>query len=700
MSREIRAASARTRDAVLHAIERMVEANSVKSQAAADDVTFDVTGALGRAATADDVTSDVTGAQRRGAIAADVTSDVTGAQGRDPPADDITSDVTGIKEKGTASANVAQDVPGEDDDAIDVIIDVSGPKKANDVTRTDDDRPIYVEINIGTKEVVAESREPRIGLSKEQFDQVVSEMKTWLEESDSEEEDTAQAIAAAVDKMLKPAKQQVAKQANKIAEELKKVSIGKAKDAFVAVISKTSRPANPVAIYLDDEESEESDDYGETIQLTPEQKLYADDIIRFHQLGLLPFAQAYIAIRARVGCGSRIPTMDQNDFIGKLFRDARREPLDKGMTAYIKAALGMHERGFLSYEEAFKRIEELTKEKPVKPALPAVTRAADEAPAASRRLKPSTLLDVAFKPWPRREPDLNEILPGMPPSQPEPEKPKKKAESSFNWLGNDLYVPKLRPLQKPAQLPVSKTGPSPSLFEIFRHREHEDLNPNLEWPTITESSSAAAGRWKTCSLNQKSLSSKKPENPGRPRFQKGRYLDSLTSHFVDLKKRKPALGFSKVPIEEDALSDISEEYSPILDKGPSDDSQKSECTECYHWHTCQRCSDRVTAMTRVEREEDRNRMARAIAKTAFRGCDEDGVRRWFAADGRPLNSRGLPTFTAEERRQFANRDLLIEAADSLRFDFWGREYADYPLPPPEDASDPCPLWKPRRPENK
>ena len=108
MSREIRAASARIRDAMLYAIEKMAEANSAKNQAAADDVTSDVTGALGRAATADDVTHDVTGAQRRGVIAADVTSDVTGAQERDPPAYDVTHDVTGVKEKGTASDNVVR----------------------------------------------------------------------------------------------------------------------------------------------------------------------------------------------------------------------------------------------------------------------------------------------------------------------------------------------------------------------------------------------------------------------------------------------------------------------------------------------------------------------------------------------------------------------------------------------------------------
>ena len=76
-----------------------------------------------------------------------------------------------------------------------------------------------------------------------------------------------------------------------------------------------------------------------------------------------------------------------------------------------------------------------------------------------------------------------------------------------------------------------------------------------------------------------------------------------------------------------------------------------------------------------------NEIIRCVNQSKYCLKGPQGKLKWFAADGRPLNSKGLPTFTDEERQLIANRDIEFCQHPDLTLDRWGRPYTDYPLPP-------------------
>lgn len=92
-------------------------------------------------------------------------------------------------------------------------------------------------------------------------------------------------------------------------------------------------------------------------------------------------------------------------------------------------------------------------------------------------------------------------------------------------------------------------------------------------------------------------------------------------------------------------------------------------------------------------DEYKQAIANAVAASAYYKEDWRGIRTWYAFDGRPLNSRGLPTYTPYERKRRMDRltahnrlnrpirgyngEMIYHGFDILR-DRWGRCYADYP----------------------
>ena len=94
--------------------------------------------------------------------------------------------------------------------------------------------------------------------------------------------------------------------------------------------------------------------------------------------------------------------------------------------------------------------------------------------------------------------------------------------------------------------------------------------------------------------------------------------------------------------------------------------------------------DRVKR-ARLEREEAKCRLANILAASAYSTWDsrDQGRRRWFAFDGRPLNSKMLPVFTDEEVAEL-RRGRYKDLPDLLR-DCWGRKYEDYPTDQSEFA---------------
>ena len=106
--------------------------------------------------------------------------------------------------------------------------------------------------------------------------------------------------------------------------------------------------------------------------------------------------------------------------------------------------------------------------------------------------------------------------------------------------------------------------------------------------------------------------------------------------------------------------------SPLSTPMPADDNNEMPGSPSSpSWTTVRRPGAAVQ-----ERLARRRFIIRAVAKTAY-SVYERGRTRRYAADGRPLDLSGMPTYTDRERRLPGNRrpDLLI--------DLYGKPYEDY-----------------------
>ena len=77
--------------------------------------------------------------------------------------------------------------------------------------------------------------------------------------------------------------------------------------------------------------------------------------------------------------------------------------------------------------------------------------------------------------------------------------------------------------------------------------------------------------------------------------------------------------------------------------------------------------------------DERGRIARAIYPSSYVLRDKDGKKQRYAFDGRPMNSKGLPTFTALEIEVFfKNGPVEYSMLPDITLDRYGRKYEDYP----------------------
>ena len=204
--------------------------------------------------------------------------------------------------------------------------------------------------------------------------------------------------------------------------------------------------------------------------------------------------------------------------------------------------------------------------------------------------------------------------------------------------------------------------PPPSLFDLLQRREPEPAPGDRHlWPKPADTQAALELAEAREKAEKRSQGQRRVANQGRPRFQRGRMLDDYTSHFVDGKSRKPPLGLTSIADDQMSLT-------------ATEDSSETNSSGEIAIDTDDMDRYRVDLIVR------------AVDQSKFSKRKPDGKLQWFAADGRPLNARGLPTFTEEEKRQIQSRDISWDQIPDLTLDRWGRRYIDYPMPPLTDAA--------------
>lgn len=80
--------------------------------------------------------------------------------------------------------------------------------------------------------------------------------------------------------------------------------------------------------------------------------------------------------------------------------------------------------------------------------------------------------------------------------------------------------------------------------------------------------------------------------------------------------------------------------------------------------------------------DERDRIARAIYPSSYVALTPDGRKQRYTYDGRPMNSRGLPTHTELEIELFfRNGPVEYSMLPDITRDKYGRRYEDYPTDP-------------------
>ena len=176
-------------------------------------------------------------------------------------------------------------------------------------------------------------------------------------------------------------------------------------------------------------------------------------------------------------------------------------------------------------------------------------------------------------------------------------------------------------------------------------------------------------------INKKSVFLDKPEEKGwteaRKRYnrRKSRPVDDLNDRIVASKSRKPAVT---------DVSDFSVRIA-VNDRGETKVIRPGDIVE-QAWNLSandrrlllRKFGDQILMLDRngVPYSDVRGRVAAVLMKTAHCTWDSKNGRRWFAYDGRPLNGKGVPIFTDEEK------DMPFHLRPDLTKDKWGNPYVD------------------------
>ena len=174
---------------------------------------------------------------------------------------------------------------------------------------------------------------------------------------------------------------------------------------------------------------------------------------------------------------------------------------------------------------------------------------------------------------------------------------------------------------------------------------------------------------------------RRTDGPGRSHLDGRRRIDDWTSYFVTGTNRKPSLGLTCLPVDDPEETDRYMRHHCLPDR-------PCRCRMPVTSHVCPENSstdEEAPLAKQIAPEElldERDRIARAIYPSSYVVTTPDGKKRRYTYDGRPMNSRGLPTHTELETEMFfRNGPVEYSMIPDITRDKYGRRYEDYPTDP-------------------